>query len=48
MSTFDFLLAEIVPFSGDTVSVTSRLSVNGKVFIAPREHIDSLVRTHKF
>ena len=36
---------ERIPFKPNEICVATGLSVNGRLFIAPREHLDSLVRT---
>ncbi|XP_074622292.1 rap guanine nucleotide exchange factor 4-like isoform X2 [Acropora palmata] len=47
----DCLLCEVtstgerIPFKEDEICVTTGLSVNGKLFIAPSEHLDSLTPT---
>lgn len=44
ISNSTLFFTERIPFKGKEMAVTSGLSVNGRLFIAPREHIDSLVR----
>ncbi|XP_031560616.1 rap guanine nucleotide exchange factor 4-like [Actinia tenebrosa] len=34
--------SEIIPYKPDDMCVVTRLSVNGRLFVAPREHLDSL------
>ena len=38
-----FVFTERVPFMPHEICVTTGLSVNGRLCIAPREHLDSLV-----
>lgn len=41
---FGSFFSERVPFKPHEICVTTGLSVNGRLCIAPREHLDSLVR----